>query len=269
MAQPFEPSGIVTLTTDFGRGDYYTAAVRGVILSIERTLEVISATHHIPPQNVLSAAYVLDNFAFEFPAGTVHVVAVDPGVGSQRNCLCCLMKGQAFVGPDNGFLSFVLQRGVSEAWLVAPGRLSRERCAPTFHCRDLFAPVAAFLAAGRLRPWDLGPRHSPFVLPGLRATATGNVLRGLVVHVDSFGNLITNIPCDGLDFRRLREVKVAGRVVDLVGEFYVEHPAGSLIAMPGDTGRLEIAEVMGSAARALSACQGMEVIVILEAEPRP
>ena len=191
-------AAIVTLTTDFGTRDAYVAAMKGAILGIARTVQLVDVTHEVAPHDVAEGAFALEAVAPYFPPGTVHVGVVDPGVGTARRGLAVVSTGQVFVGPDNGlFTPFLGGSDWAAFELVAP-EYRLPAVSPTFHGRDVFAPAAAHVASG-VDPSRLGPRvPDPVRLtwPASRRTAEG--VAGVVVHVDRFGNLMTSIPARAL-----------------------------------------------------------------------
>jgi len=250
--------GIVTLLTDFGSSDGYVGAMKGAMLARQPELRLVDLTHEIAPGDVVAAAYVLLQAAPHFPDGTVHLVVVDPGVGTERAALACAARSQLYVGPDNGVLSWVLEDAVDlvvhaiSGPVFAPGQASA-----VFHGRDIFGPAAAHLAAGGVLS-ELGGRldSSSLVRLERRARRDGNVRTGTVVHVDRFGNLISDIPAAS----PLRgSVELAGRSIP-VGRSYADVPRGELLALCGSSGRLEVACNGGNAAQLLGAARG-DVIV--------
>jgi S-adenosylmethionine hydrolase len=264
---------IVTLLTDFGTADGYVAAMKGVILSLAPGATLVDATHDIPPQDVQAGAFALRTFYPLFPPGPVHLAVVDPGVGSARRPIAVGAGGQWFVGPDNGLFTGIYDREPEwRALHLTSARFFREVVSDTFHGRDVFAPVAAALASG-VEPGDLGvPIADPVTLPGTRVVREVGRMRGSVVQVDRFGNLITSfsrgdLP-DGL--RAGSRLVVAGREVRDFHRFYAEAAAGEPFATWGSAGLLEIAVDHGSAAALLGAGRGAEVVVELErTDPRP
>jgi S-adenosylmethionine hydrolase len=230
-----------------------------VLLSLCPGARIVDLSHEIPPGDVPAAAWVLAQAAPLFPAGSVHLAVVDPGVGTERRPLACEIDGRRYVAPDNGLLSRVLARGrEARAFVAAEPALWREPVSDVFHGRDLFAPVAAHLAGGGALA-DVGPEVP---LEGLARDAwpeprsEGDVRVGAIVHVDRFGNLVTNLeatpPAAG-------EVEVAGRRVP-VGRTYADVPKGRLVALVGSSGFLEVAENGGSAAASLGASRGHVVL---------
>ena len=186
---------LLTLTTDFGLDDAYVAAMKGVVLTINPALHLVDVTHGIAPQDVMGAAFVLREAVPHFPPETVHLAVVDPGVGTERRALAARIGGQFFVGPDNGLLSLLPGGAEPEAAVVLdrPAFWRTPRPSATFHGRDIFAPVAAHLSLGRsleevgTRISGLTPLH--WALP----ITDEQGIQGWVVHVDHFGNCITNI----------------------------------------------------------------------------
>lgn len=261
-------SGIVTLLSDFGVRDSYVAAMKGKILSVDPSLNVVDISHEIPQGDIRSGAYVLSQAAFCFPRGTVHCAVVDPGVGSSRAALALEAGGHFFVGPDNGLFSLSMETE-QEVWVHRVERFQVEG-PQTFHGRDLFAPVAARVGAG-MSIGDVGPRHDePVTLRDSAPYLESGALRGEVVHVDVFGNLITNISsCHleklGLSTRARErgegvEVLVGEEVVDGVARTFSSVAAGMIVSYWGSAGALEVAVRDGSAAEALGAARGDAVV---------
>ena len=256
----------VTLLTDFGTADYFVGAMKGAVLASNPSARVVDITHEVPPYDVVAGAFTL-RAAFEtFPAGTVHVAVVDPGVGSSRRAVAVAGRGHTFVGPDNGIFGHVYER-------VRPFRVFhltnashfRREVSPTFHGRDIFAPVAGALSRG-VGAEELGPEVFDFVrLPSAAVEkAGGGTLVGAVIHVDRFGNLITNITPAELDdeaFARGARLLVSGREVRRFRRFFAEDAEGpgEPFAVWGSAGLLEVAVFRDSAARALGAKRGDRV----------
>jgi S-adenosylmethionine hydrolase len=263
---------VITLLTDFGTADGYVAAMKGVILSRAPGAMLVDATHDIPPQDVHAGAFALRAFYPLFPAGTVHLAVVDPGVGSARRAIAVAAAGQWFVGPDNGLFTGVYESEPDwRALHLTSERFFRDSVSDTFHGRDIFAPVAAALATGA-DPADLGaPITDPVRLPGTSAVRERGCVRGAVLHVDRFGNLITSLSRRDLDgdprpgFRLL----VAGREIRGFHRFYSDAPAGEPFATWGSAGLLEIAVDHGSAAALLGVGRGAEVVVMQEPTDLP
>ncbi|MBN2289631.1 MAG: SAM-dependent chlorinase/fluorinase [Candidatus Glassbacteria bacterium] len=248
----------ITLTTDFGTRDGYVGAMKGVIRSIAPEAVLEDITHRITPGRVAEAAFVLENFHACYPPGTVHLVVVDPGVGGPRRALAVRSGGRFYVGPDNGVFEAVFSADRQPAcYELTNERYHRKPVSPTFHGRDIFAPAAAHLAAG-LSPEELGPpAHDPLRLEGAACSARpgGLPLTGHVVHIDRFGNLVTDLRLRDLeavsaDKSRIR-VSCCGVEIDGVSEFYAQANRGKFLALIGSSGRLEVALREGSAAAKL------------------
>jgi S-adenosylmethionine hydrolase len=261
---------IVTLLTDFGTADYFVGAMKGAVLAANPEASVVDITHEVPPYDVEAGAFTL-RAAFEtYPAGTVHVAVVDPGVGSARRAVAVEGHGHTFVGPDNGLFGHVYER-------VRPFRVFqltneiyfRSEVSPTFHGRDIFAPAAGALSRG-VRAVELGPEVFDFVrLPSAAVERAGDgTLVGAVIHVDRFGNLVTNITPEDLSeeaVARGARLLVAGREVRRFRRFFAEgvEGAGEPFALWGGAGLLEVAVFRDSAARVLGARRGDKVLVNL------
>lgn len=240
----------ITLLTDFGTVDGYPAAMRGVIATIAPDAVVDDASHEIAPGDVHAAAFVLPRFARLYPPRTIHVAVVDPGVGSARRALAAAIDEHAYVAPDNGLLTRVLASAASARIVALEADAYRRRdVSATFHGRDVFAPAAAWLARG-VPLEDLGPVVNDPVLLALPQPGRerGSVV-GAVVHVDRFGNLITNVPGAWLDDGA--HVSVEGRPVGTLRHTYADVVPGSPLALIGSDGLLEIAVRDGSAATVL------------------
>jgi len=241
---------IVTLLTDFGLADSYVAEVKGVLLTRAPGATLIDISHQVPPGDVRAGQYLLARAWRRFPAGTVHLAIVDPGVGTARRALAAAAEGHLFVAPDNGLLSFLPKpRFVS---LEIPGA-----AAPTFHGRDVFAPAAAALASGA-RIESLGSpvtdaTHAPLPTPHHDGTA----VMGEVLYVDRFGTLISNIP--GPDVEPGVRIRVAGTDVGALRRTFGDVERGTLVAFVGSGGTVEVAVRDGSAARLLGVGVGAEV----------
>jgi S-adenosylmethionine hydrolase len=256
---------IITLTTDFGTGSPYVAAMKGVVLSINRAVTLVDLTHEVRAQDVRHGAIVLDDVTQRFPAETIHVAVIDPGVGTERKILYAQIGRQHYVAPDNGLLSRLARRippsNVLE--LTAP-QYWLNPVSATFHGRDVMAPAAAHLSLG-LDPRKLGPPlERPVMLDWPEPVVAPEAIEGEVLDVDSFGNLITNVDAallarvpPGRSVRvRLGEHEVTG-----ITRTYGDGPDAAPVALIGSTGRLELAVVGGSAARTFGARVGDPVTV--------
>ena len=251
---------IVTLTTDFGTRDSYVAAMKGVILGIAREARLVDVSHEVAAHDVTEGALALEAAAPFFPAGTVHLAVVDPGVGTERRGLAVVTDAARFVGPDNGlFTPFLEGRNWRAFELTAPDYRLRA-VSRTFHGRDVFAPAAAHLAVG-LAPERLGPPvDDPVRLHWSTVREAHGAVAGTVLHVDRFGNLVTSIRAEAFESFGAISVRIAGRALPFVGTYGELMPAqaGALV---GGSGRLEIAVREGSAAARLRARRGTPVVV--------
>ncbi|MBI4301873.1 MAG: SAM-dependent chlorinase/fluorinase [Chloroflexi bacterium] len=272
---------IITLTTDFGTADSYVAAMKGVILDINPRATIIDVSHNIEPQNIAQAAFVLETVYCYFPADTIHVVVVDPGVGTSRRAVLLITPKGLFVAPDNGVLSCILDEAlpdsatdrskVSSPMLLLPRRLThglkaialtnpnfwRHPVSPTFHGRDIFAPVAAHLSLG-VAARELGralPSLLTFSPPHPLPLAEGELI-GHIIHIDHFGNLITDVKKEDIPWEG-GAVEIKGRVIPGLSTIYAE--GDQLVALIGSSGRLEIAAKGGNAARLLGTQLGDEI----------
>lgn len=247
---------VITLTTDFGLRDGYVAAMKGVILSIAPDVSLVDVSHHVPPQDVASGAYLLAGAYRYFPAGAVHLAVVDPGVGSARRGIVVETADHRFVGPDNGLFSAVFQR--ESAWNAIEIRNAayfRPEVSPTFHGRDIFGPVAAHLCNG-VPPADLGPRIAdPVRLDLWTVQERDNAVIGRIVHVDHFGNAISNLEIRRVGYEGVR-VRAGEFVYDRICRTYADVPEGRSLALYGSENTLEIAINGGNAARNLGLKRG-------------
>lgn len=245
--EPADAPARIVLLTDFGTRDGYPAAMRGIIAGISPRAGVEDATHDIAPGDVHAAAYVLARYALYQPRGTIHLVVVDPGVGSSRRALAAEIDEQHYVAPDNGVLTRVLQSAASSRVVeLDAAAYRRTEVSTTFHGRDIFAPAAAWLARG-VPLEELGPSiQDPILLELPAPRRDGRGIEGVVEYIDHFGNLITSIPADWLD--STARVSIAGREIGALRSTYSDVVPGSLLALTGSDGMLEIAVRDGSAA---------------------
>ena len=193
-ASPRRPVSVITLLTDFGVADYFVGSVKGVILSLNPQARIVDLTHEIPAQDIEAAAFTLLAAYKSFPKGTVHVAVVDPGVGSTRRGIAVVAADQFFVGPDNGIFSYIYERESKfSVYELSNEEFFREPVSPTFHGRDIFAPVAAALSNG-VKPAKLGPRVTdPVKLAPLTPEVRDSRILARIIHIDRFGNCVTNI----------------------------------------------------------------------------
>ena len=269
---------IITLTTDFGIQDAYVAAMKGVILGINPEATIVDICHSIEPQNIAQAAFVISTAYDYFPQDTIHVVIVDPGVGSQRRAIILRTSKAFFIAPDNGVLSYVIgdssdksfaEEGNlpivklkrlpsgSQAISLTNPKFWRHPVSATFHGRDIFAPVAAYLSLG-VPLEEFGKAITSllvFPIPRPQVGSNGKLI-GHVLHIDHFGNLITNIRKEFLPSRKLY-VEIGGQCIEGLSTSYAE--GDKLLAILGSSGYLEVAMKGGSAAGLLRAKAGDEV----------
>jgi S-adenosyl-L-methionine hydrolase (adenosine-forming) len=259
------PAPLITLTTDFGEGSTYVAAMKGVILALNPQAQIIDLTHAIAPQDIKQAAIALDEVTPLFPPGTLHIAVVDPGVGTDRAIIYAEIGDQCYIGPDNGLFSrLAARRPATKIRAITERRWFRASVSSTFHGRDVMAPVAAHLNLG-VDPDRLGPPLTQLATldwPGAQKVA--NRIDGQVTAIDSFGNLITNIT---------REMLAGVPTDDTLGVFcdehetrclfnaYADQPPMTLIALVGSNDCLELAIVDDSAAIMLGVPVGAPVQV--------
>ena len=253
---------ILTVSSDFGRDGPYVAAMKGVVLGLAPDTQIVDVSHAIAPQNVLEGAFVLAGIVDAFPPGTVHLAVVDPGVGTERRLIAVSVAEQWFVAPDNGLLGGVVRdRDVTGIWEITNPSLWRTRVSSTFHGRDILAPAAAHLLLGR-DPNELGPRRSKLItLTNFEPRSDHSGLVGEVIFRDAFGNLITNVSASRLAPTSPENwsIEIAGETIDGLNRTYGDKPPGTIVAVVGSCGWVEIAIVNGDAARTLTAGPGMTV----------
>ena len=250
---------IITLTSDFGLLDPYVGIMKGVILGIAPGAQLVDLGHDIPSQAIDEAVYALRSAIPFFPDGTVHLAIVDPGVGSDRRPLLVTTERASFVGPDNGIFSFALDEPGSQAWVLDRPAYWLPEISRTFHGRDIFAPVAAHRARG-VSPAQLGTRiDDPVRRPPLMAERPGNdEIRGHVIHVDRFGNLISNIPASWLG-DAIWTCQVGSECVSGPSQAYASAEPGGLLLLISSNGTAEIAVREGSAAQRLGVHAGAQL----------
>ena len=279
-------SFIITLTTDFGYDDAYVAAVKGAILSINPEATIVDISHSVEPQNILQAAFILSVACRYFPKQTIHMAIVDPGVGSERLGIILKTPSALFVAPDNGILSYIIddlapvenspltenthdlkeivfKTGLEVVAITDP-RFWRHPVSSTFHGRDIFAPVAAGLSLG-ISPYEFGEKiNSLHVLsiPKPSLDPDGNLI-GRILHVDRFGNLITNIRNNDLPGKDVT-VDVAGYCIQGISDYYAQDKG--VMAIMGSSGYLEVSLRDGSAYDFLGTVVGDEIKVISTVE---
>ncbi len=252
---------VITLTTDFGSGDHEAGVLKGVIWSIAPQTHIADLTHDIPAQSVLEAALLLWRAARFFPDGTIHLAVVDPGVGTARRAIAAQLGPQYFVGPDNGLVSLLLDRAAESSQITRFISLDRPEywlpeVSNVFHGRDIFAPVAAHLAAGTPLNHMGTTIDDPVRIEIPKPLQTAHGWIGQVIHIDHFGNLATNL--NGSHIKMMKEViiKFKGEQIMGIVSTFGDRPSGSIIALLDSSGSLAISVVNGSAANMLNAHVG-------------
>ncbi len=231
---------IITLLTDFGTVDGYVGAMKGVILSLAPEAQIVDLTHAIPAQDIRAGAWALDESARFYPAGSIHLAVVDPGVGSHRKALVIQCNEQFFIGPDNGVLSFAAAYP-RRVRVLDQDEFFRHPVSSTFHGRDIFAAVAGHLASG-VSPDRLGSATVEWTqLERPAAHKRANRITGHVLHIDHFGNLITNISGELLGSEEGWVVELPGLVIGRIHSTFSEVPVGQWVAYIGSGGMLELA----------------------------
>ena len=253
---------ILTLTTDFGLTDHYVGTMKGVILSRCPDAHIIDITHGVPAFSLWPGAYTIDQAASYFPLGTIHVVVVDPGVGTERRAILVEAIGQRFIAPDNGVLSMILSRDPgAPVREITNQQLFLPTLSATFHGRDLFAPVAAALASGSASPEQVGPILSNAErLPHLEPVQDApDHWTGTVLSVDHFGNVITNFKAARFRIGEF-SLHIHGQAVTTFRNTFGDAPAkGECFAYVGSSGFLELARNQDSAATLLGAAPGDKI----------
>ena len=259
---------MITLLTDFGLCDYFVPALKGVILAINPEASIIDITHDVAAHDIQAAAFTIGACYHNFPAGTIHVVVVDPGVGSSRRAIVAEAGGYFFVGPDNGVFSFVYAReSKPRVFHVTNDRYFRHPVSATFHGRDVFAPVAARIASG-VKPEEIGKKIDDYIrfeIPRPRLIEERGVIEGRVIHIDRFGNCVTNFTAVELKPDQIApptKVLFGGREIRQFNAYFAEAARrDELFAYPGSAGFWEIALWRRSAADFVNARRGDEVIL--------
>lgn len=263
-----EKKTIITLTTDFGESDYFVPAMKGVIYSINPAAEVVDITHMIPPHDIYAAAFTLMCCYRDFPRLTIHVVVVDPGVGSSRRPILVMTDDYNFIGPDNGVFSYIYQlEQVNRVVHLTSGHYFRTPVSNTFHGRDIFAPCAAYFSKGiewRMMGQEISDPVR-FNVPRPVALSEKQI-RGHVIHIDRFGNIITNLTQKDVPEDKIRagaRVRIGQHEAARFLTHFAEANQNELFAYFGSAGFLELAVPRQPAARLVEARRGMEVEVFI------
>lgn len=257
-------SPVITLTTDFGLVDPYVAEMKAVILKINPNARIVDISHQIEKFNIRMGAYVLAAAVPYFPKGTVHVAVIDPGVGTKRKPILIEAKNSFFIGPDNGVLALAAKnQGVIHVYEIADPKFMLPRISATFHGRDVFAPAAAFLSKG-IHPSKFGPEIRGFIVPKFaKIVRKGDTFVGEVIHVDGFGNIITNFTVKHLEASNVKEavrLKIKNTELTLkLCRAYAEVEPQKPLAIIGSHDFLEISINMGNAAKTFDVKVGDKV----------
>jgi S-adenosyl-L-methionine hydrolase (adenosine-forming) len=258
---------IITLTTDFGTSDHLVGAMKGVILNINPAARIVDLNHHVTPFDILDGALSIANAYKYFPPRTIHVVIVDPGVGTERRPLLVSGEKQYFIAPDNGVLSMIFERESCTVRHITAAHYFLNPVSPTFHGRDIFAPTAGWLSKA-FQTEAFGEQITDsvrFAVP--RAKPSGQAIKGVVLRVDAFGNLMTNLTTEDVPAVAVAsgtiKLSVGGKEVRKLIQTFALGTPGEPIAVFGSAGFLEIAVNRGSAARTLGANRGAEVTLNL------
>ena len=263
-------TAIITLTTDFGLNDHFVGAMKGVILEIAPEAQIIDISHAVQPFDILDGALTISQAYSYYPSGTIHMVIVDPGVGTTRRPILLTGERHLFVAPDNGVLSLIYAREerLSVRHITAEHYFLKERSG-TFHARDIFAPVAANLAKG-VTADRFGDEITDYIRFGAPRPKPidERTLRGVVLKVDRFGNLITNItpqdaPAVFGSTGKAFKILVGSREITEIHSAYAEGAPGEVIGILGSMGFLEIAANRGAAAQLTGAGKGSDVTIVL------
>ncbi len=261
------PRPIITLTTDFGSSDHFVGALKGVILTLQPNAQIVDISHEIPPFSVPEAAFLIAEAAEWFPKRTVHVVVVDPGVGSSRRPIVVEAGGQFFIGPDNGVFSMIRAKSPkNKVREISNPKIMLPRVSRTFHGRDIFAPAAANLTKLKTSA-SLGPLIQDALQLRLALPEQTNkrTWTGSVIKIDRFGNLISNFHIP--EFERIRtspfEVAIGFEKLHRLALHYAECPPGELFVIEGSSGYLEVSLNQGNAAKQLGCGVGAPIELTL------
>jgi S-adenosyl-L-methionine hydrolase (adenosine-forming) len=253
---------IITLTTDFGAADHFVGVMKGVILSIQPAAQIIDISHGVRPYDIADGAFTIAQAYRYFPKRTIHVVVVDPGVGSARRPLLAEMAGQYFVAPDNGVLSMVFAREEPKVRHITSERYFLQPISRTFHGRDVFSPVAAHLTAG-VTPAKFGQRIDDFIRADFDQPAhtSKHTWTGAILKADHFGNLFTNFHIDHFPAIRTNAfaLKIGSQAITRLALTFSECDPGELFVVVGSSGYLEVAASQASAAGTLGCGPGSPV----------
>ena len=255
---------IITLLTDFGLRDHYVSTMKGVMLGINPELTLVDISHLVPPQDIQSGAFTLSQAYPYFPPRTIHLAVVDPGVGTSRKAIAVAAGDQFFVAPDNGLLTYVLERETGAvAYEINARELFRQPVSATFHGRDVFAPVAAWISRDTpiQRLGSVLNLPVRFAIPSL-TRLQHSLLRAAILAVDQFGNLVTNLKPE--DLPRPCKIVAGRREITHFRATFGEGSPGEMFVVPGSAGYLEIVVRNGSAAAELGLAPGAPIDVVVQ-----
>lgn len=253
---------IIALLTDFGTKDYFVGAMKGVIFSINASAKIVDITHEIPPQDIKSAAFTLRACYKNFPRKTIFVSVVDPGVGSNRRAILAETEDYFFIAPDNGLLSFAFDEATNlRIFELTEKQFFAENVSRTFHGRDIFAPVAAHLSKG-VETNLFGREIKGFVRfdTARPQKISENEIEAEIIHIDCFGNLITNLKSE--DLPEKFTLKISGEKIEKLRDYFTEAEKGEIFMIPGSAGFLEIASFQNPAKDLLNAKIGQKIRLI-------
>ena len=265
MSENFRPCGVITLTTDIGHQGPFVASMKGVMLTRLADARIIDLTHAIMEHWPAEAGFWLERCYHHFPRGSVHLAVVDPGVGTGRDIVAAELEGHAFLAPDNGLLTPMLAKHpeatVRHLDLDKVGRWGIQKISATFHGRDVFAPIAAEVAAGRCNITQIGPPATDLIPSWVdEPQATDSAVKGVVITVDNFGNLITNIDAGLIEGWSQAIVQIGGRDIQFK-RTYADAKPGEYLALINSYDVLEVAQAESSASTGLSVERGAPVSV--------
>jgi S-adenosyl-L-methionine hydrolase (adenosine-forming) len=253
---------IITLTTDFGDQDGFVGIMKGVIFKINPSVSIIDIAHHIPSGDIDAAAFVISHACSYFPQDSIHVVVVDPGVGSARRALAVETGVGSFVVPDNGILKYIFAKSDSlSVYALDKAKYFLHPTSQTFHGRDVFAPVAAHLSQGTFAK-QMGSKIDDYdrgKIPGIKKSNAG--ITGEIIYIDHFGNLVSNIPADDVSRIEVKEIQIGAQKIQKLSSSYQEQAPGQVLAIIGSHGFLEIAVNAGHASQVLEVKKGDPIVI--------
>lgn len=258
---------VITLTTDFGLRDYYVSAMKAVMLGIAPEARLIDVSHDIPSQDIMAGSWVLKNSAMLFPSNTVHTVVIDPGVGTERHPIALQVEDQYFVGPDNGIFSLLTSDIDYTAVRLTKQEYLRDSPSNTFHGRDIFAPAAAHLSRG-VPLEELGePLDELVSYRWMQPIADKDGVQGTIIHIDKFGNLITNIPealiKEMVESKKVK-IYVGNVILNDISNTFGAVAEGEPVAYIGSAGMLEVGINKGDAEEMLGVQKGTQISIVLQ-----